>query len=397
MTTCDVTILGAGPYGLSAGNHLKLIKGIELRVFGAPMSFWECNMPEGMLLRSGWEATHIADSNHSLTLEKFQAATGMDFTKPVPLECFVKYGQWYQRQALQELDQRKIVRVETGPKGFQIHLADGESFHSRRMVIAAGIHSFAWCPEEFKNLDSSLASHTSQHRNLRTFAGRKVLVIGSGQSALESAALLHEGGAEVEVMGRADHINWLQGWASTTLHWRLGSVVRNLLYAPTDVGPAGISQLMARPDLLQKLPRSWQDKLRKRAVRPAGSRWLVKRLERVPIHLGRTVVSATLVGGQVKVRFDNGWERTVHHVIMGTGYRVDISKYEFLSPELKDSISRHNGFPRLGKGLETSVPGLHILGAPAAWTFGPLMQFVSGTHYASQNLARYISANRQAG
>jgi thioredoxin reductase len=396
MTNCDVTILGAGPYGLSATAHLRTIPGLDVRVFGHCMSFWQDHMPKGMFLRSDWEATHIADPHDALTLEAFQAASGLRFSKPVPLDYFVQYGQWFQRQVLPDLDTREIARIESNANGFHVHLADGESFHSRHVIIAAGINSFAWRPPEFQNLDASLATHTSEHRDLSQFAGRQVLVIGSGQSALESAALLHEGGAEVEVIGRADHINWLQGWASTTLHWRMGSFVRSLLYAPTDVGPAGISQLMARPDLLRKLPRWLQDKLRKRSVRPAGSRWLAKRLEKVPIHLGRYVVSATPVGGRVKVRLNDGSERTADHIFLGTGYHVDISKYDFLSPQLKNSISCFNGYPRLRPALETSVDGLHILGAPAAWTFGPLMQFVSGAHYVSAALLRHFSKNGRA-
>lgn len=391
MSVCDVTVLGAGPYGLSAANHLRTIQGLNVRVFGKPMSFWQFNMPEGMFLRSGWEATHIADPNRALTLEAFQAVTSARFSKPVPLNCFVQYGQWYQRQAVPDLDSRAIVSIETAAKGFRITLSDGESFISRRVVIAAGIHSFAWRPPEFDAFDSAQVSHASDHQDLRKFCGRRVLVLGSGQSALESAALLHEAGAEVEVFGRAKHINWLQGWASTTLHWRLGGLVRKLLYAPTDVGPAGISQLMARPDLLRKLPRQLQDKLRKRAVRPAGSRWLVNRLESVPIRLGCTVGSVASSGERVNVRLDDGSERAVDHVLLGTGYRVDISKYAFLSDELKKSISRNNGYPRLRPGFETSVDGLYILGAPAAWSFGPLMQFVSGTHYASRVLLRSIA------
>ena len=71
MTTCDVTIVGAGPYGLSAAAHLRTVKGLEVRVFGEPMSFWERHMPVGMRLRSNWTATHIADSNRALTLEAY--------------------------------------------------------------------------------------------------------------------------------------------------------------------------------------------------------------------------------------------------------------------------------------------------------------------------------------
>jgi thioredoxin reductase len=312
----------------------------------------------------------------------------------VPLDRFVQYGLWYQRQAVPDLDQREVIRIGPDLTGFRLTLEDGEVVHAGRVVIAAGIGSFAWRPPQFQNLPSSLASHTSEHSDLRRFGGKKVLVIGSGQSALESGALLHESGAEVEIIGRSPQIHWLQGRLSRTLHHRLGRFARTLLYAPTDVGPAGISQLMARPDLLRKLPRELQDKLRKRAVRPAGARWLVCRLQDVPIRLGRSVISVATAGERVRVRLDDASERTVDHVLLGTGYRVDIAKYPFLAPELLQSIQRFNGYPRLKQGLETSVPGLHILGAPAAWSLGPLMQFVSGTHYASSALVRVIAKKK---
>lgn len=393
MTTCDVTILGAGPYGLAAGSHLKQIKGLEVCVFGGPMSFWEHNMPAGMYLRSNWTATQIADPNHSLTLEAYQEESSNHFFQPVPLDRFVQYGQWYQRKALPDFDRRQVTRIASDARGFRVTLSDGEVMISKRVVVAAGIGRFAWRPSDFAKFPSCLVSHSSEHPNLAKFAGKQTLVIGGGQSALESAALLHEGGATAEVFASSPRIHWLQVWASKTLHHRLGRLTNRLLYAPTDVGPAGISQLMARPNLLRRLPRSLQDRLRKRAVRPAGARWLVDRLREVPIHLGRSAVSVAAVGERMKVRFDDGTERTVDHVLLGTGYRIDVSKYDFLAPELVRSLRTFNGYPMLQEGLETSIPGLHILGAPPAWSFGPLMQFVSGTHYASQVLTRQIARN----
>src|SRR6266446_4542990 len=391
MAKCDVAIIGAGPYGLSATAHLRTVKGLDIHTFGEPMSFWQRNMPVGMLLRSGWTASQIADPNESLTLDAFRAANGNHFSSPVPLDCFVGYGLWYQCQAVPEIDKRKITRVESGSGGFRLLFEEGEAVFARRLVVAAGIGSFTWRPPEFARLPCSFASHTSEHRGFGRFAGKQVLVIGSGQSALESAALLHEGGAEVEIVARSRRIHWLQGRSSRTLHHHLGSLTSRLLYAPTDVGPAGISQIMARPDLLRQLPRRLQEWLWQRSVRPAGARWLVSRLRHVPIRLGRSIRSVGSVGGQVKVGLSDGSERTVDHVLLGTGYRVNVSKYDFLAPGLVRLIRCMNGYPYLHDGLETSVPGLHILGAPAAWSFGPLMQFVSGTQYASQSLTRYIT------
>jgi hypothetical protein len=85
---------------------------------------------------------------------------------------------------------------------------------------------------------------------------------------------------------------------------------------------------------------------------------------------------------------------TVDRVLLGTGFHIDISKYDFLAAELLQQIDRANGFPLLKDGLETSVPGLHMLGAPAVHSFGPLLQFVSGTHFASQSLMRSFSEKK---
>ncbi|HEV2274221.1 MAG TPA: FAD-dependent oxidoreductase, partial [Acidobacteriaceae bacterium] len=315
---CDVAIVGAGPYGLAATAHLRTVRGLEVRTFGEPMSFWQRNMPKGMLLRSNWTATQIADPHRSLTLETFRSVSGNHLAPPVPLDRFVQYGMWYQQQAIPDLDRRKVLRVESTPRGFRLGLEGGETLNCRRVIIAAGIEAFAWRPPEFRELPPDLASHASQHRDFGSFSGKRVLIVGGGQSALESGALLHEAGAEVEVVSRSSHIHWLGGYLSKTLHHRLGHFTRNLLYAPTDVGPAGLSQLMARPHLLRRLPRQLQNKLRRRAVRPAGARWLVDRLRDVPLHLGCSVVSAGVTGECINVRLSDGRELTVDHVLLGT-------------------------------------------------------------------------------
>lgn len=396
MNRCDVAILGAGPYGLSAAAHLRTVKGLDVHSFGEAMSFWQQKMPVGMMLRSGWLASHIASPNESLTLDAFKGATYNHFSSPVPIDRFIDYGLWFQRQAVPHLDRRKILRIESKAKGFALILEDGETILARRMVVAAGISSFAWRPPEFSSLPSSLASHTSEHREFQKFSGKQVLVIGAGQSALESAALLHEAGAEVEIVARARQIRWLGGLFSRTIHAGLGPKLAKILYAPTDVGPAGISQIVARPDLVRRFPRPVQDWLRKRSIRPAGARWLVARLQNVPMKLGHSIVSAVPAGERVRVRDDDGKERTVHHIFFGTGYRVNVAKYDFFSPQIAQSIRTFQGYPRLREGFESSVPGLHILGAPAIWSFGPLMQFVVGTHYASSALLRCI-AGKAAG
>jgi hypothetical protein len=109
---------------------------------------------------------------------------------------------------------------------------------------------------------------------------------------------------------------------------------------------------------------------------------------------GRFVNSALRHGGGVRLTLDDASTRDADHVLLGTGYRVRISGYKFLQEPLLGAITQVDGYPRLGPGLETSVPGLHIIGAPAAWSFGPLMRFVAGTEFAGPALARRIRSQR---
>jgi hypothetical protein len=102
------------------------------------------------------------------------------------------------------------------------------------------------------------------------------------------------------------------------------------------------------------------------------------------------------VGNQVRVVSTTGDTRIADHVLCGTGYQVDISRYPFLQPELVRDVKRMNGYPVLRPGLESSVSRLHFVGAPAAWSFGPIMRFVSGSWYASRAVLNAVSRHRVA-
>jgi FAD-dependent urate hydroxylase len=384
---CNVTIIGAGPYGLSAASYLKEA-GIETRVLGEPMSFWEKQMPLGMCLRSNLGASHIADPNQKLTLDEYCRKNGGQISKPIPLALFTGYGHWFQRQAVPNVEKRSVRSMDLSSRGFRVVLDDGEEFISQRVVVAVGISNFACRPGEFAGISSALASHSSEHNDLRKFRGQRVAVVGAGQSALESAALLQEAGADVEVICRKSQLNWVG------LHPKLHHLgfVSKLLYSKRDVGPAGISRLVSMPHLFKLFPREFQNRTAYRAIRPAVAGWLAPRLKTVSVTLGRKVISATAKDSQLLLKLDDNSERTVDHALLATGFRVDISQYPFLAPSLLKNIKTVSGYPLLRRGLESSVPGLHFLGKPATWSFGPLLGFVSGAEFASTELLRRISA-----
>ena len=385
MSVTDVAVLGAGPYGLAVAAALRG-SGVEHRVIGDPMSFWQ-GMPQGMLLRSNWTATSIADYRGPVSLDAYRAATGSSFGKPVPLENFVEYGEWVQTRVAPDTDRRVVTSIARAGAGFELELHDGDRLRAGRVVVAAGIAPFTRRPPQFAGLPPELASHTGDHRDLSVFKGQRVLVVGGGQSALESAALLHEAGADVQVLVRKDHLIWLHGG---TYQRRLGRL-KPLFYAPTDVGPLGLSRVVAAPGLFRRLPRSVQTPAARRAIRPAGAEWLVERLREVPIRLGWPVREATRDGAQVRLVSAGGDTMTGDHVLYGTGYQVDVNRYPFVSPELGRQIRQVDGYPVLRRGLESSVPGLHFVGAPASWSFGPIMRFVSGGWFASRAVADAVA------
>jgi FAD-dependent urate hydroxylase len=385
----DIVVIGAGPYGLAAAAHLRQA-GIDVRVLGDPMSFWR-GMPTGMLLRSNWTATCIADFRGRVSLDAYCAAMGVHLDKPVPLPRFIEYGMWVQQQVVPDLDRRLVQTLDADQSGFRLLLDDGSWLSARRVVVAAGIKPFAHRPGYAEGLPSEVVSHTGDHRDLGRFSGARVLVVGGGQSALESAALLHEQGAQAEVVARADHLNWLHGGKYHRMLGRLAPLV----YAPTDVGPMGLSRLVAVPDAFRRIPRRIAEPLAYRAIRPAGAAWLVSRLENVPIALTASIVSVSSTDAGLQVRFADGGQRTADHLLLGTGYRVDIARYPFLAPSLLARVRRVNGYPILSRGMESSVQGLHFVGAPAAWSFGPIMRFVSGGWYTGRALARVMADGRQ--
>ncbi len=385
-TVNQVAIVGAGPYGLAVTSFLRAA-GIETHTFGRSMAFWESQMPVGMCLRSSWDASHIADPRDELTLDRYQAASGVELTRPLPLSDFVKYGRWVQKAVVPDLDAREVVNIERDGAGFRLRLDDEDVTTASRVIVATGLAHFAHRPRQFNDLPPDLVAHASEHRDLSRFRGHQVVVIGGGQSAIESAVLLSEAGAQVEVISRAPTVRWLSrsGW----LHRRTG-VLSRMLYPPSDVGPPVLNQIVARPGLFNLLPRDVRAWVAYRAIRPAASGWLRPRFSQVRLTTGCWTSEAYAIDKHVSLVLNDRTKRFVDHVLLATGYRVDVGQHPILGESILASLDRAHGYPILRTGFESSVPGLHFVGAAAAWSYGPLFRFVSGTGYAADAVTRQV-------
>jgi hypothetical protein len=87
-------------------------------------------------------------------------------------------------------------------------------------------------------------------------------------------------------------------------------------------------------------------------------------------------------------------EVVVDHVIAATGYKVDLERLQFLSPDLRSQVRTVNGAPVLTSNFESSMKGLYFAGIAAANTFGPVMRFAFGAGFAARRLAKTLGQSQ---
>jgi pyruvate/2-oxoglutarate dehydrogenase complex dihydrolipoamide dehydrogenase (E3) component len=213
-----------------------------------------------------------------------------------------------------------------------------------------------------------------------------VAVVGGGQSGLETAALLAEAGADVELLVRGP-VRWV--------HRRYSEhpVLGRLLYPPSDVGPVGLNWLVSFPSVFRHLPDEPRWRLTIRAIRPSGAKWLRPRFEaKVRATPFTEVVAAKEMGDRLRLSLSDGTSRDVEHLFLGTGFKPDVSRLPLIDPELRGGIRTARGHPILDRGLQSSVPNLHFAGALAGFTLGPLCRFVAGADASARRIAHRASA-----
>lgn len=393
-----VAVIGAGPFGLSTAAHLRA-RGIPVRVFGEPMVSWRDHMPAGMLLKSTPVASNIDAPQRGHRLVDYCDAAGIARLVTdediIPIETFIAYGEWFQQQLVPELERVRVVSVDRrGGGGFELKLDSGELFTARAVVVATGLSGLAHLPPELAlaaadgPAPTGPVSHSSQQHDLTRYSGKDLIVVGAGQSALETAVLAAEAGAHVRVIARG------RGKvAFGAPPWR-----QPRLRPESPFGRAwSLWALSYYPHPYRHLPAGLRHYLVRRVLGPLGAWWLKDRFEgTVRVSEVERIVRAEAADGlpTLAVRTPGGRteQLSADHVIAATGYRVDLAAMDFLGHELRAELAVSRGTPKLGAGYASSVPGLYFTGLPAAASYGPVMRFVCGTEFASPRLAKHLAA-----
>jgi thioredoxin reductase len=361
------------------------------------MDSWRDHMPKGMMLKSDGFASNIYTADGTLTIQQFCAERGIPYHHteiPVSLATFSEYGLTFRNRLLPELEEKNVVAIVRHPHGFLLTLDTGEEVRTSRVVLAVGITHFRHIPEPFSQLGPAHVSHSYEHHDLEPFRGRDVVVVGGGASAIELSGLLREAGANVQLVARRKELVF----HNPPPIGKKRSLWQRIRNPQSGLGPGIKSRFFANsPELFRRLPENRRLEFVRTALGPSAG-WTSKKqvVGKVPLLLGMTPLSAEVVEGRVRLRLRaaDGSEQVVvtDHVITGTGYKVDLGRLAFLSPELRQQVAVVNGSPALSATFESSVPGLYFIGLAAANTFGPVMRFAFGAGFAARRVAKAIKA-----
>ncbi len=390
MPASEVLIIGAGPYGLSISTHLRG-RGIDHLIVGRPMDTWRTHMPAGMYLKSETLGTDMSCPQDGYDLPGYarsERIEGIGRGKPLPLERFLEYSDWYIKQLVPDVSDVTVTEVKAVSGGFQVTFADAEPVSARNVVLATGVLPFFFIPPELSGLPSELVSHTADHRQFDQFKGRRVAIVGSGSSALETAALLHEAGGEVHLVVRCP-----DGPIWGTKPLPLTPLVR---IRENRLCEGWKCPLWNSPTAFRRLPQSMRVEKARTVLGPLGAWWLKPRVEGVVDILRKTQMrGAEPSGSGVRLLLEGPSGRSsleVDHVIAGTGFHVNIDRLDYLPQDLRARIATISGYPVLTRAAESTVPGLYFLGAAAAFGLGPSMRFIAGTHNVARQLTGSVAS-----
>jgi thioredoxin reductase len=392
---CQTAIIGAGPYGLSLAAHLRDADA-DFRIFGKPMDTWRAHVPKGMLLKSDGFASNLSSPDPESTLKSWCAARDVaydDIHIPVALATFADYSAWFQQRYVPTLEDCQVTSLSKNARGFVLTLDTGETLEAARVVLAVGITSFANRPEALEGIAS--ASHSYDHHDLSHFMGKKILILGAGSSAVDTAVLAQEAGADVSLLARASEIHYHTMPDPDGVSW-----LRAIAYPSSGIGPGWRSFFCTNmPRLFRRLPQPLRLRATKRHLGPAPG-WFMRGKLGASLYLGHELESARdhQNGVLVSARDAKGKkvEIAADHVIAATGYRPDLRSLSFLDANLRRDIAHVVHTPKLSDHFETSVPGLYATGPLAANAFGPLMRFMVGAEYAAPRIAQHLLRPQRA-
>jgi cation diffusion facilitator CzcD-associated flavoprotein CzcO len=342
----DAVIIGAGPAGLACAAMMKAV--------GLHVTVLEQREQVGSSWRRHYDRLHLhTDRRHS-------GLPGMAMPHHYPAypsrAQLVEYLEAYAaRFEIRPIFNTEVLRINSGDGSWRVGLRDG-AMTAPVVVVATGLAHAPHRPS-WRGVDifRGTINHSSDYRNPQPFLGRRVLVVGFGNSGGEIALDLAEAGVDVALAVRGP----------------VQVLPRDLLGFP----------ILSWAVLYRRLPARLVDRMNALVLRIAtgdieklglrraakGPRQMVEEDGRVPLIDVGTL--ARIRDGSIRVRcgihhfdaddvvFSDCRREPFDAVILATGFRPDLRR---LLPDV-EGVLDDAGVPRL-TGRPTAAPGLYFCG-----------------------------------
>ena len=375
MPKPEAIIVGAGPAGLASAMAMHAV-GLEVAIL---------EKADGVA--SAWR--HHYDRLHLHTDRKHSGLPGMEMpptypTYPSRLQVVEYLESYAARFDIRPVFNTEVSSIRRDGTQWCVHTAQGP-ICAPVAVVATGIADAPYRPswpgsEVYRNP----VIHSSEYRNPEPFAGKRVLVVGFGNSGGEIALDLANAGVDVALAVRGPvQILPRDLLGFPILAWAI-------LYRPL---PARLVDFINAPILRLAVGSIEKLGLRRAAK---GPRQMVDEDGRVPlIDIGTL---DKIRDGSIKIRggidrltpdgvvFADATTEEFGAIILATGFRPDLRQ---LVPDV-DGVFDSSGMP-LVTGQATSAPGLYFCGQITSPT-GQLREIGLEARRIAEVSQRYIAA-----
>ncbi|MBB1246101.1 NAD(P)/FAD-dependent oxidoreductase [Streptomyces durbertensis] len=346
--TADVVVVGGGQSGLATARELlrRGLRPVVLEASDRPVGSWP----------------RYYDSLRLFSPARYAALPGLPFggdpERHPGRDDVVDYlARYAARLDCGIHTGARVAEARRDGDGFRLLLADGTHLAARALVAATGGFGNPHRPAALEAFHGP-RPHAAEYRTPEPFAGRRVVVVGTGNSAVQIAAEL-SGIARVTLTGRRPPRLLRQRTLGRDLHFWLG-------VSGLDAAPLG--RFVRRPPTQPVI-----DDGRYRAALAAAAP------EYRPMF--RAVRGDTVV-------WPDGEAERVDALLLATGYRPDVG---WLAPlgALDDS-----GQPRQRAGLSTVHPRLAYVGLE--WQRTPASAALRGVGRDAAHVARVLARRLRA-
>lgn len=347
-------------------------------------------MPHGMQLRATWREMTLAGVGEPGEIEEWLRRTGGVRREPMSVEDFIDYADWYRARFVPREIHAEVTELTETDDMFRLATTAGDVYTATHVVVAVGVTPFAYVPPQLAPLVGrgvEIAVEIGDHRRL---AGKRVAIVGAGQTAVETAARALDAGADVEILARS-RLLWFADREPHVARTGFREWLYRQAYPTVGYGPPLLNRIVLHPDLFALFPAQVRERLTRRLLRPGGSPWLrehVAHRARISEHV--QVRSLSEKGQKLRLDVSDGSSRTVDVVLVAAGYRFDLDRLGFLHPNVRRKIRVVSGWPQLDRTFRSTHPRVYFVGYPAEGRFGASARFVLGVPFTAARVATAI-------